>query len=169
MTTHIGKNGSITLNGVEYKMDDKIKICRACYCARPKDQIACSTCDADDAKVDHLMRLSEFLKDDEVHYLSKANSIAFVKKKFFIPEREMAQYLNMSKTEIGRMVKLSKLDQLIKDAAIKFKTHKHVLCELAWCKDRKLQSELYHLILTGQIIKWSDLRLGLNKIKKVLN
>ena len=149
----------------------KIRICSKCFVAMPKEKIKCPACGHSKYSLDAfeaLDRLMHYVLEDEIHYVSKANSIAFVKKTFHLSERDMAQQIAMSKSELHRMLKISRLPKEIKEKAVFNKIEKWALIRLSEASG-VAYNEIYHGIMTGQITRHSQVKLGLKRLKKILN
>lgn len=146
----------------------KIRCCDKCFAAVPHKSIECPVCGYGYDATTAICRLVEYLADDEIHYVSKANSIAFVKKTFQLSERVMADQLPISKSEINRMLKISRLPKEIKEKAVLNKIEKWVLIRLSLAKSFDY-NDLYHGIMSDQITKHGQVKLGLTKLEKKYN
>lgn len=115
-----------------------------------------------------LNALTTYLLEDEIHYISKANSIAFVKKTFHLSERDMADQLPISKSEVHRMLQIAELPKEIKEKAVLEKIEKWCIVRLSQASGL-IYKELYHGIMTGQVKTHHETKLAIKKIHKIYN
>jgi hypothetical protein len=110
---------------------------------------------------DHIFKLIEYLKEDEIHYTSKAKAILSVYRKLHISERDLAEKICMSKSEIHRMILIAKLDLDIHEAAIRHRVEKYVLVKLAELKNKGRSvtySTVYDSIMIGESRHYSSVK-----------
>lgn len=112
-----------------------------------------------------LMTTMRIIHDPEIHCAAKANAAMEFRSHHNFAERKIALYLNISKSEVNRLLTISKLPVEIKIAAIEYGVEKYVLLKLA----SQYSGDLYYGVLTGQITTMRQVRLGLEKQKRILN
>lgn len=112
-----------------------------------------STNDLNDLKA-----LSVFVKSD-IHYTLRARAIGhFYEKIGYITIRCLAENTGLGRCEVHRLLKISRLDKEILEAAEKHGTEKYTLLELADAKCNVKKFRLVGGILKGTVKSLSDLK-----------
>jgi len=92
--------------------------------------------------------------DDEENFMVKARKLLEIKNMTGFSERQLAVILKSSKTEINRMLMLSKetaLTEGIDQAVIKHRTDKYVMVRFQMIKDAKIKRALRGFIIEGRL------------------
>ena len=93
------------------------------------------------------------------HYIPLARKVCSLKKQLNLSERDLAARLNISKTEIHRMVILAeKTPTNIQDTAVKHCTDKYVLLDLYDIKSYSVKYRLSQRVLAGRIVTRGQFR-----------
>lgn len=111
------------------------------------------------------------LIEGKTHYTLVADALAAFKTKFRYSERDVAYHLGISKSEVHRLMGISKLIPQLKAAAINYNVEKYVLVKVTELKENDPnRGELVFKILAGELKKYSDVRevrsVQLNRPKK---
>jgi hypothetical protein len=96
-------------------------------------------------------------------YFSLVDEVSILRSTMGYSERKIALELNISKSEVHRLVELSKLPLNIREAAGRYGTEKWLLLDLIACENNVEKAYLTKAITLGKIIKrqeWRDIVQG---------
>ncbi len=99
--------------------------------------------------------LTEYLKDkwSEMHWIDFATNLGEFQKTSNLSERKLAFCFSLSKSEVHRMLSVSKLSLQLRHVCKEFKTDYHVLCLFAEAPSSEIKEKLREQILNGSIKK----------------
>jgi ParB family chromosome partitioning protein len=114
----------------------------------------------EDKTEDELMAIqfSENSSREELHFIDKADGILNYQKATKASERSIMRALGISKSEVHRSLMIARLPKKVKEAAKRYNTEKYVLLELDALESGSLKKKLEKLVLSGEIIKRSELK-----------
>lgn len=96
-----------------------------------------------------LKQLIEYLASDS-HFFVKCDALAIFKSIEKLSERELARLVGRSKSEVHRMLDVTKADSDLREAVIQHKTDYHVLVRYFQTTGSN-QNKMYPLIINGTI------------------
>jgi hypothetical protein len=109
---------------------------------------------------EHELQMSNTIKDvkNSIHWTLLADMVSDLKKLTNMSERNLAVALNMSKTEIHRLMVIADLPKSFKFIAQVTNMEKYVLLEWTELKDEKIKNKLGKKIVAGEIVKRKQLK-----------
>lgn len=129
------------------------------------DMESCPCFILEDKTEDELMAIqfSENSAREALHYIDKADGILNYQKATKASERKIVAALGISKSEVHRSLLIAKLTKRVKEAAKRYNTEKYVLLEFHAMERGELRKEVEKKIISGELIKRSQLKRILNK------
>ncbi len=112
------------------------------------------------------IQFSENSAREALHYIDQADSIAAYKKTTGSSERKIQSALGVSKSEVHRCLKISRLPIAVKEAAKEFNIEKYVLLEWSKIKTRKIKADVKKMIISGDLTKRAELKKILSTLSK---
>jgi len=109
------------------------------------------------------IQFSENSSREELHYIDKADGILNYQKATKASERKITAALGISKSEVHRSLLIAKMPKKIKEAAKIFDIEKYVLLEYDAIEKGEFKKIVEKRILTGDLIKRSQLKRIINK------